>query len=40
MRERLLLLMGLMLLVSCSGDKNAGDELNLMSKFDNTWNIY
>ena len=40
MRETLLFLVGIVLLVACSNDKNASDKLNLMSKFDNTWNIY
>ena len=40
MVKKLLLLMGFVSLVACSDDKKAGDELDLMSKFDNTWNIY
>ena len=38
--NKLLFLMGIVLLVACSDKNDDVDKLNLMSKFDNTWNIY
>ena len=37
---KLLMAVGLIGLMACSDKKDAGDELNLMSRFDTTWNIY
>jgi hypothetical protein len=38
--NKLLFLMGIVLLVACSDKNDDVDKVNLMSKFDNTWNIY
>ena len=37
---KLLMAVGLVGLMACSDKKDAGDELNLMPRFDTTWNIY